>query len=136
MVSHHMPRCRGIGLLCVTVATFLGGSGLALSADPETPADFVWLEGEQPSAANIEVQRSGWGNTQFLSEGKWLHCSIDADKVDASVPDEGVSVEVHFSDSARHELPDLEPDWVRICAVSLRLAHRRGGLEARSHPIS
>ena len=50
-------------------------------------SEFVWLEGERPSSANIEVQRSGWGNTQFLSDGNWLHCSIEAGKVDGEVPD-------------------------------------------------
>lgn len=53
-------------------------------------SEFVWLEGEQPASANVEVQRSGWGNTQFLSEGKWLHASIDADKVEKDVPGDGV----------------------------------------------
>ncbi len=51
---------------------------------------FVWLEGEQPTSTSIEVQRSGWGNTHFLSGSNWLHCSIEAGKVDASVPEGGV----------------------------------------------
>ena len=35
--------------------------------------DFVWLEGEQPSATNVKPNLAGWGNKQFLSGEKWLH---------------------------------------------------------------
>ena len=51
--------------------------------------DFLWLEGEAPSATNVKPNLAGWGNKQFLSGEKWLHLSIDADKVDKELPAEG-----------------------------------------------
>ena len=35
---------------------------------PVAAADFVWIEGEQPTSVNVEVKREGWGNQQFLSD--------------------------------------------------------------------
>ena len=77
------------------VAFFLFFSWLQPAAH-SADSPFVWLEGEQPSSTSIEVQRSGWGNTQFLSDGNWLHCSVDAGKADSDVPDGGVSLKYDF----------------------------------------
>ncbi|MCH5372394.1 MAG: hypothetical protein JJ992_00330, partial [Planctomycetes bacterium] len=79
----------GTGLPAIFVCSFV----LSFTAEA---AEFVWMEGEQPVSTNIEVQRSGWGNTQFLSEEKWLHCSIDAGKVDRQVPGEGGRLTYQF----------------------------------------
>ena len=43
---------------------------------------FVWIEGEQPASANVKLNLAGWGNKQFLSGEKWLHVSVEADKVE------------------------------------------------------
>ncbi|MBN2475144.1 MAG: hypothetical protein JXB62_11085 [Pirellulales bacterium] len=83
-------------VLLTALVAFLPFFPCPLPATDAAGAEFVWLEGERPSATNIEVQRSGWGNTQFLSEGNWLHCSIEAGKVDGEVPDEGVSLKYAF----------------------------------------
>ncbi len=72
-------------LLLLSVVTFSFSciaTGTLRAADGATP-EFVWLEGEQPSSANLDAKGTGWGNSQFLSEEKWLHCSIDAGKVDS-----------------------------------------------------
>ena len=65
-------------------------------------ADFVWLEGENPTAANVKnggelkYEMSAWGHTEFFSGGKWLQVSVDADKVEKSAPDAGVLLTYAF----------------------------------------
>ena len=51
--------------------------------------DWIWLEGES-AQTRFKVIRSGWGRTQFLSEEKWLHISVDQGNVDKVVPEEGI----------------------------------------------
>ncbi len=72
-------------------------------------AQFVWLEGEA-GQANVTVSNSGWGNAHFLSEGKWMHVSIDAEKVDAEVKADAVLIQYRFDmkKAARYEV------WSRI----------------------
>lgn len=50
---------------------------------------YVWLEGEAPTDANLKVTAAGWGRKEFLSGEQWLHVSIEADKVVAELPAEG-----------------------------------------------
>ena len=71
--------------------------------------EYVWIEGETGDS-NIDVVRSGWGNTEFLSDGNWLHLSIDQDKVQNEVPEEGVLISHAFrvKQAGRHEI------WNRI----------------------
>ena len=45
-----------------------------------TPA-YVWIEAEDTAAVNVPPNVAGWGRKEFLSEAKWLHYSIEADKV-------------------------------------------------------
>ena len=77
--------------LCAIVVAWV-----ALAVGTARAADSIWLEGEEPTSTNIDVQRTGWGNTQFLSGEKWLHCSIEAGKVDKQAPDDGVLVKYDF----------------------------------------
>ena len=58
-------------------------------------SEFVWLEGEA-GRANVQVNNSGWGNAHFLSEGKWMHIAIGAEKVDAEVKTDAVVVQYPF----------------------------------------
>lgn len=58
-------------------------------------AEFVWLEGEA-GRANVQVNNSGWGNAHFLSEGKWIHVAVDAEKVDAEVKADAVVIQYPF----------------------------------------
>jgi len=88
---------RRMALVAAGLTAWLAFS--ALEGFAAEAADFVWLEGEKPASANIEVQRSGWGNAHFLSEENWLHCSIEADKVDKDVPEGGVLLKYSFQAS-------------------------------------
>ncbi|MHB8863973.1 MAG: glycoside hydrolase family 2 TIM barrel-domain containing protein [Pirellulaceae bacterium] len=58
--------------------------------------DFVWIEGEQPTSVNVETNRVGWGNQQFLSDGHWLSLSFDNQQVEKDVPAEGVLIKYAF----------------------------------------
>src|SRR5512133_2624259 len=58
--------------------------------------EFVWLEGEA-GQASVKVGTSGWGNEQFLSEGRWMHVSFDADKVEGEVKADAVVVRYPFA---------------------------------------
>ncbi len=62
--------------------------------------EYVWLEGESPTAANLEVGSSGWGNTQFLSEASWLHVSIEEGQVGEKVPEGGGLLTYEFTPPA------------------------------------
>lgn len=86
-------RCH-IAHVCCRLIAWL--ACLATTTRTAEAVEFVWLEGEQPSSTNVEVQRSGWGNQQFLSDEKWLHCSIEAGKVDNQVPGDGVTLKYQF----------------------------------------
>ncbi len=82
--------------LSVFISACTGTAGATVHAAEGATREYIWLEGEQPTFANVEMQRSGWGNAQYLSAGKWLHCSLDADKVDTVVPAEGVLLRYEF----------------------------------------
>ena len=59
---------------------------LTLTASVGAAPPFVWIEGEAPTNTNLGQRSAGWGREEFLSERKWLHVSIAADKVAAEVP--------------------------------------------------
>jgi beta-galactosidase len=67
----------------------LGVLLLGLSALCANGADYIWLEGENPTSTNLKPNIAGWGHKEFLSGEKWLHVSIDAKKVDKELPAEG-----------------------------------------------
>ena len=56
----------------------------------------IWIEGENPASINVKPNIAGWGRKEFLSGEKWLHVSIDADKVANMVPAEGVQIRYPF----------------------------------------
>jgi hypothetical protein len=62
------------------------------AAQRGTAADFVWIEGEQPTEINVELKAAGWGNQQFLSDEKWLSVNFEAAQVDKDVPADGVLI--------------------------------------------
>ncbi len=71
---------------------------------------FVWLEGEHPASTNVKLNLAGWGNKQFLSGEKWLHLSLDADKIEKELPAEGGLIRFDF-DVKDHGNRDI---WARI----------------------
>ena len=73
-------------------------------------AEFAWLEGEAPTTKNMAVVGSGWGNKQFLSQQTWLNVNVDAGKIEAQVPKEGVLLGYDFQapSAGRYEI------WNRV----------------------
>jgi len=64
----------------------------------QTNPDAVWLEGESPSSvvpADFKLNVFG-GPQGVLSGGKWLQINIDADKVAAAFPNEGLTLGYTF----------------------------------------
>src|SRR6185312_2702360 len=45
---------------------------------------------------NVKPNIAGWGHKEFLSGDRWLHLSVDADKVAGAVPAEGVLIRYPF----------------------------------------
>ncbi len=103
-------RRSGINLVCDLRSLGLCLAILAASSFAAENADFVWLEGEQPTAVNFKANNSGWGHKEFLSGEKWMHVSVDAAKVDSDVPAGGIVADYAFSiaKDAKHEV------WARI----------------------
>ena len=86
---------EGFDMKMISVQLALGWiSLLSMIGVATIPVDaqknYVWVEGETPSAANFKVSVSGWGHSEFLSGAKWLQVSVEADKVEKEVPTEGV----------------------------------------------
>jgi beta-galactosidase len=78
-----LRACMTRALLCLWTLLPAG------MASGQSPA-YLWIEGENPSSINIKPNIGGWGRTEFLSGAKWLHISIDAEKVEKDQPAEGV----------------------------------------------
>ena len=62
------------------------------SVSVQALADFIWVEGED-AKCSVPANNAGWGNTQFLSGGKWMHLSIDPGKVDEVVKGDAVTIQ-------------------------------------------
>jgi hypothetical protein len=88
---------------------------LSLRAAPASENKYVWIEGEA-AQVNVKPNIAGWGNKHFLSGEKWLHISVDADKVEKTVPAEGVHLQYPF---ALEQAGDYEI-WDRIGFESAR----------------
>jgi hypothetical protein len=67
-----------------------------IAARAARAADFVWLEGEQPTRQNFQVSGAGWGNAQYLSGEAWLNVSVPADQVEKQVPEDGILLSYDF----------------------------------------
>ncbi len=80
----------------------------------ETPR-FLWIEGES-AETTAPAKRAGWGRPQLLSDGKWLHLSVDADHVEKEVPADGFVLRypIECPETARFEL------WDRLGLESVR----------------
>ncbi len=87
-----LPRVRLI-IFAGLAGVFANLLSAALSSEPL----YVWLEGERPTSTNMEAEGSGWGNVQYLSEGKWLHFSIDAEQIGDRVSDDGILLKYEFT---------------------------------------
>ena len=66
--------------------------GTARASTSRQPADYVWLEGESPTAIPGGMAVGGAAQPSFLSGGKWLIFTADADEVEKKVPAEGFAM--------------------------------------------
>jgi hypothetical protein len=85
-----LSRCQ----LLVLILLLLRACPAARAADN---AEFVWLEGEAPTAINVKPNIAGWGHKEFLSGEQWLQIAIDADKVDKEAPAGGILLAYDFN---------------------------------------
>lgn len=85
MRSHFLMVCAALAFM----------PALARLASAQ-PMPYVWLEGEEPAFANIKPNAAGWGRKEFLSQEKWLHVSIDTEKVEDELPREGALLRYEF----------------------------------------
>jgi beta-galactosidase len=90
-------------------AVTLSWFGLCSAASAQN-SDAVWIEAENTASSNLKIEPGGWGNTQFLSEGKWINVNIDADKVATDLPAGGglLSYKFNLKDAGKHEI------WNRV----------------------
>ncbi|HWH70017.1 MAG TPA: hypothetical protein VNT26_11575, partial [Candidatus Sulfotelmatobacter sp.] len=81
-------------------------ASLCLSVRGAVPA-FVWLEGES-AKTTFKTTIGDWGRPQYLSDGKWLHVSVEEDKVEKEVPEAGILLEYTFQSpkTARYQVWD------------------------------
>ena len=85
---------------------------------------FLWLEGEEPASANVKLNLAGWGNKQFLSGEKWLHVSLEADKVEKELPAEGGPDPLRLRREGRGRPRPLGAHRLRVRTLPVRLAAR------------
>ena len=85
---------------------------------------FLWLEGEEPASANVKLNLAGWGNTQFLSGEKWLHVSVEADKVEKELPAEGGRIRYDIAVKDGGGPRALGAHRLRVRTLAVRLAAR------------
>ncbi len=77
-------------------------------------ADFVWLEGEQPTRVNCQPEPEGVGHPEFLSQRAWFRVGIDAGQVEREAPAEGVLVDYAFDAKTAGEYERLGSDRLRV----------------------
>jgi beta-galactosidase len=84
----------------------LGHSSVAFAQS----SDYVWIESENTTGGNVKLNATGWGNDRFLSEKKWAQINLEADKVEADLPDGGglLSYKFNLKSSGNHEI------WNRV----------------------
>jgi beta-galactosidase len=92
------------------LAYVLAALALFLAPGRLVAQDYVWIEGEKPTASNFKANLAGWGNKHFLSGEKWLQIAVDENNVEKAVPAEGVVLKYAFT------LPKAGPYevWNRI----------------------
>jgi len=98
-----MRRWQSRPIVCVPARLCACVLLASLPLDALVAADFVWIEGEQPTSINVELHAAGWGNQHYLSDEKWLSLSFEADRVDQDVPADGVLVSYEFTLDARRD---------------------------------
>ncbi len=88
-----VERFRHVSMAALGILVGLLSCG-AVRAEENAP--YVWIEGEATGKINVKPNVSGWGHADFLSDGKWLQISIDADKVEKELPAGGAVLTYPF----------------------------------------
>ncbi|HWE94125.1 MAG TPA: glycoside hydrolase family 2 TIM barrel-domain containing protein [Tepidisphaeraceae bacterium] len=83
---------------------------LASLSSARAAQDYVWIEGEQPTASNCKWNNAGSSHGDWLSGGKWLTVTLDGEKVEKEIPAEGAIFDYAFSiaEDGKHEV------WARL----------------------
>ena len=108
--------------------SLLAGLLLGVLASSSAAQDYVWLEGESPTKANVQFQSGGWGHPDYLSGGKWLFGSVEAKDLEAKVPADGAVLSYDFEAKAP-ATTRLGARRLRVRALAVLLAPRRRRLE-------
>ena len=129
------PPLTLLALTAVLIGTAAVASRAAAEPNrptaPTTPAgpDFVWIEGEKPTASNLEVSPASNGHPEWLSDGKWLFVGIEAKDVEQKLPKGGAVARVRLRRPEGRRLRGLEPRRHGVRPLAVRLADRRRRLE-------
>lgn len=70
---------------------------LAPWTPPAQAADFVWIEGEQPTTANLKPDVNASGRPQLVSEGRWLTVHMDPGEIEKQLPAGGAMLSYAFN---------------------------------------
>ncbi len=81
-------------------------------------AEYVWIEGEAPTASSVKVEPSACENAQYLSGGKWLSYAVPPTESEAKVPKDGATFDYEFQIAT----PGTYQVWDRIGFESIRTA--------------
>ncbi len=92
MPPHDLPGLRKHRFAVLVLAL----TAAALNSQAAQPP-FIWLEGESPAKINFQTKDEGVGHPDFLSGGKWLKVGIEADKLEAQAPADGVLIDYTFT---------------------------------------
>ena len=94
---------------CLMTAMALSAFGIGAMAQAQND-NLVWLEAENTASTNLKLNPSVGGTAEFLSEGKWVNVSIDADKVAAQLPADGglISYKFDLKSNGKHQI------WNRV----------------------
>ncbi|HWE04514.1 MAG TPA: glycoside hydrolase family 2 TIM barrel-domain containing protein [Tepidisphaeraceae bacterium] len=97
----HRLNCSYIAVIC----------GLLLAASFASAApDYVWVEGEQPTSANVKWTNASSSHPDWLSGGHWLQVTMDEGKIEKELPAEGALLDYTLAVPAegKYQL------WVRL----------------------
>ena len=79
------------------LVSWLSVAVLLVSGFRAHAAEFVWIEGESPSASNYpKIDVTNWAGHAYLSEGKWLRIQVAAGDAEKAVPKEGIVLGYDF----------------------------------------
>jgi len=86
----------------------LSAFGLCYSARVQDGGETVWIEAEDAASTNLKLAAAAWGNSGFLSGGKWVNVTIDADKLEKELPAGGglITYKFDLKKGGKHEIWD------------------------------